>query len=291
MALADHRMRQEAWAKQKQQRAMLPDAYGEFISTLAEWNWFVTISFRDIFPRDLAISRIEEWLADIQARVGGRQIGWMLAEEFGRVGGRYHCHLLVTGVSTEIRTFWWSEAFRRFGRSEIKPFDPHKAAAFYTAKYAAKQLGLIHFGGTLAGKNLHQLVSLPNRARYWDDLSISSSEAVPTHNIVAPSVAVERAYYNFNQGRMRTKIQNRSLRAKLIGPIQKRWRVQAKRVKGGGCAECEQKVQQFFVSGETPPKTLRCSSCLARWSFEVESTQSRNENEQTRAEPKNQKLF
>jgi len=37
MALADHRMRQEDWAKRKQHRAMLPDAYGEFLSKLADW--------------------------------------------------------------------------------------------------------------------------------------------------------------------------------------------------------------------------------------------------------------
>ena len=88
MALVDHRMRQEAWAKSKQLRAMLPNAYGEYLSKLAKWDWFVTITFRDILPRDLAIARIEEWLADIQALVGGKQIGWILAEEFGRIGGR-----------------------------------------------------------------------------------------------------------------------------------------------------------------------------------------------------------
>src|ERR1700730_520093 len=155
MALADHRKRQEEWAKRDQQRAKLPDAYGEFLSKLADWDLFSTITCRDILPRDLAIARIEEWLADIQAAVCGKQIGWILAEEFGRIGGRYHCHMLVTGVGKERRTFWWNEAFRRFGRSEIRPFDPRKAAAFYAAKYAAKQLGQIQFGGLPAGHNPH----------------------------------------------------------------------------------------------------------------------------------------
>jgi hypothetical protein len=195
MALADHRMRQEAWAKSKQQRGLLPEAYGEFLSKLAEWDWFVTITFRDIIPHDLAMTLIEEWLADIQARVGGKQIGWVLAEEFGRIGGRYHCHLLVTGVSKEIRTFWWSEAFRRFGRSEIRPFNQGKAAAFYTAKYAAKQLGAIHFGGMLSGRNLHNFTSLPNGKRRWDDSLSSSSAGVATHSLIAPSAEVESFFY------------------------------------------------------------------------------------------------
>jgi hypothetical protein len=38
MGLADHRMRQEDWAKRKQQRAMLPNAYEEFLSKLADWD-------------------------------------------------------------------------------------------------------------------------------------------------------------------------------------------------------------------------------------------------------------
>ncbi len=215
MALADHRKRQEEWAKRNQQRETLPDAYGEFLSKLADWDWFVTITFRDILPRDLAIARIEEWLADIQAGVGGKQIGWILAEEFGRIGGRHHCHMLVTGVGKERRKFWWNEAFRRFGRSEIRPFDPRKAAAFYAAKYAAKQLGQIQFGGLLAGRNLHQLTSLPNGKRHWHDSLSSSSAGVATHSLIAPSAEVESYFYR-NIGKS-----NRAYRKSRTRNIQK----------------------------------------------------------------------
>ena len=201
MALADHRMRQEQWAKRNQQRAMLPEAYGEFLSKLAQWDWFVTITFRDILPRDLAIARIEEWLSDIQAKVGGKQIGWILAEEFGRIGGRYHCHMLVTGVGKERRKFWWTEAFRRFGRSEIRPFSPWRAAAFYAAKYAAKQLGFIHFGGTLAGTVLHHFAHAPDGKREWRDALNESSKGVATHGIVSPSVDLPRDFYRMTLNR------------------------------------------------------------------------------------------
>ena len=177
----------------------------EFLSKLAEWHWFVTITFREIIVRDLAVARIEGWLADIQAAAGGKQIGWVLAEEFGRMGGRYHCHLLVTGVAKESRKFWWSEAFRRFGRSEIRPFNPAQAAAFYAAKYAAKQLGFIHFGGTLAGTVLHHFGHAPDGQREWRDALSVSSEARETHNVVSRSVALERDFYRMtlNRGRRR----------------------------------------------------------------------------------------
>lgn len=47
-------------------------------------------------------------------------IGWVIAEEFGRVGGRWHVHLLVTGVTHLRRKKWWKRAFVRFGRSRIE---------------------------------------------------------------------------------------------------------------------------------------------------------------------------
>ncbi len=205
MALTDHRVRQEEWVRRNQQRAILPEVYGEFISTLAPWDWFVTLTFREAIVSDLAVARIKEWLADLQADVGGKSIGWLLAEEFGRVGGRYHCHLLLTGVAKQSRKFWWSEAFRRFGRSEIRPFDPKQAAAFYAAKYAAKQLGHIHFGGTLSGTILDQFAHAADGKREWRDPLSESSEGRETQNIVSPSAFLERDFYRMtlNRGRSR----------------------------------------------------------------------------------------
>lgn len=48
-------------------------------------------------------------------------IGWVIAEEFGRVGGRWHVHLLVRGAQRLRRKRWWKHAFVRFGRSRIEP--------------------------------------------------------------------------------------------------------------------------------------------------------------------------
>ncbi len=102
---------------------------------------------------DAAIAFIQEYFALLQAAADA-PIGWMIAEEFGRLGGRWHCHALVTGVSKLLRKEWWRKAYELFGRSRIEPFDPERGAAFYAAKYASKALGGIHFGGTLAGVDL-----------------------------------------------------------------------------------------------------------------------------------------
>jgi hypothetical protein len=52
--------------------------------------------------------------------VATNAIHWTIAEEFGRVGGRWHVHLLVKGVSHLRRMKWWKRAFIRFGRTRIE---------------------------------------------------------------------------------------------------------------------------------------------------------------------------
>ena len=143
---------------------------------------------------------IEEWLADLEAYAGA-PIGWLIAEEFGALGGRWHCHGLVAGVSQVHRKFWWAEAFRRFGRTRIEPFDPARAGAFYAAKYAAKALGKIHFGGVLAGMELSRVVRPDGARRSWTDSLTKNTEPSHTHALVAVSANVERNLFRLGLGR------------------------------------------------------------------------------------------
>jgi hypothetical protein len=201
MPLTDHVELQERRERERAWHVMLPREWGEFIADLAEWSWFVTITFKNAAyngaapARDLALSRISGWLVDIQAAAGGCQIGWVLAEEFGRLGGRWHCHLLISGVSQLHRRFWWREAFRRFGISRIEPFNRERGAAFYTAKYAAKSLGEIHFGGFLAGHELHRMVHSPDGRRFWEE-DVSSSPPSATHAIKTPSAFIGKEFFH-----------------------------------------------------------------------------------------------
>lgn len=54
-------------------------------------------------------------------KVATATIGWIIAEEFGRAGGRWHVHLLIRGVQHLRRRKWWKRAFVRFGRTRIEP--------------------------------------------------------------------------------------------------------------------------------------------------------------------------
>ena len=102
---------------------------------------------------DKALAEIKDFLCELQ-EAAEQPIRWMIAEELGGIGGRYHCHGLVAGVGHLRRDEWWKRAFERFGRTRISPFDPKLGGAFYAAKYAAKQLGALHFGGAAPGAEL-----------------------------------------------------------------------------------------------------------------------------------------
>jgi hypothetical protein len=54
-------------------------------------------------------------------KIATQAIGWVIAEEFGRAGGRWHVHLIIRGVQHLRRDKWWKRAFTRFGRSRIEP--------------------------------------------------------------------------------------------------------------------------------------------------------------------------
>jgi hypothetical protein len=201
--LSDHGRELERWALRCRQRRDMPTAFGEFMAGLAEWHWFMNpISFRDEWRNahrssakpswktgppcsDEALAYLGEYFADIE-KMAGRPVGWVLGEEFGPLGGRYHCHALVTGVADLSRRFWWGEAFRRFGRTLIEPFDGKRAATFYAAKYEAKQLGGLHFRGTIAGTVLSEF-----------DIPTS----VCGKNTVFPSAELPKEYYRLGLSR------------------------------------------------------------------------------------------
>jgi hypothetical protein len=189
--LRDHACEQERWAQRRRNCRVQARAFGSFIASLPwDWFVTVTVRDQDLSeepwepgilrtegrtaickpdPRlfryhpsgrysppggppapELVLDRIWQWLADIQRQASG-PIGWIVVEEFGRLGGRWHCHLLIIGVSRIHPGFWQAEAFRRFGCTRIEPFDPARGAAYYAGKYAGRSLGEIHFGGTLTG--------------------------------------------------------------------------------------------------------------------------------------------
>ena len=162
--LTDHRIELERLARENKQRKLMPRAFGKFVAELAEWAWFINpLSFRDRIAgfgppvSNLALKGIAEFLLRVQSEAR-RPVGWVIAEEYGQLGGRYHSHALITGVRHLSREDWEKEAFRCFGRTQIEPFDRQRGAAFYVAKYAGKLTDRIDFGGFLKGCDLAKCV-------------------------------------------------------------------------------------------------------------------------------------
>jgi hypothetical protein len=80
-------------------------------------------------------------------RAAGCRISWLIAESFGRVGNRYHCHLLLANVEHLSISEWREKANAELGRTEIEPFDITMGGAHYVAKNGLTQQGDLHFGG------------------------------------------------------------------------------------------------------------------------------------------------
>jgi len=156
--LADRRIELERLARENRERKLLPTAYGKFVAELAAWDWFMNpISLRDRVPGfgppvpGIALSKLNEFLTRLQ-HDAGRLIGWVIAEEFGLLGGRLHYHALITGVRDLPRGYWERQAYRCLGRTRIRIFDPKRGAAYYLAKFAGKPSGKVNIG--LGGINL-----------------------------------------------------------------------------------------------------------------------------------------
>ena len=99
---------------------------------------------------DLVRRKIIDFLQELQIAAGG-PIAWVMAEDFGRINGRWHAHALVDGVGDLDIDYWRAEALGRFGISRIEPYDPSRGGAWYLAKNGLSEHGNLHFGGALAG--------------------------------------------------------------------------------------------------------------------------------------------
>ncbi len=196
--LVDHQKKVERWAARRQQRRILPAAFGEFLAGLADWDWFLTLTFREPASALASVTAIAEWFGCIEQQAS-HLVGWVMAEEFGLFGGRFHCHGLVAGVRELERGFWWAEAFRRFGRSRIEPCDSRRAAAFYSAKYAAKQLGNIHFGGWLLMKSM--ILDPGSAGNRYELTSPGPLRCKSGSSPIVPSASVQRTFYRLGLGR------------------------------------------------------------------------------------------
>jgi hypothetical protein len=162
--------------------------YGDFIARLLPSDWFVTITFRDTRPnsppqskpigpfRRRAIARLRSFMEEMESEAG-QPIGWIFVEGFGDNGGRLHLHGLIAGVVDLDRKTWRHVAFRRFGRTTVCSYRPHRGADHYVAKHLMKG-GDVHYGGQLLLKKLAEVPRLS---------PVTPGKVVVAHSADAPS--------------------------------------------------------------------------------------------------------
>ena len=126
-------------------------AWGRFLTGLDQWDWFVTLTFRDPPENCRGWNRAGFATAKRAWREFCDLVGsdrWVRVFELQRRGVP-HVHALVAGVGGLRRDEVWGECFRRWGISRILPYDRRRGAGWYLAKYVVKEIVDVEFGAGL----------------------------------------------------------------------------------------------------------------------------------------------
>jgi hypothetical protein len=134
----------------------LVEGWGQFLSKFP-WDWFVTLTFRDPVGSFRAHRLFGYFVRDLE-RAAGIPIFWFHADEIGPRGGRFHIHALIGNVAHLRRMTWVDRWDGLAGYARILPFNAKRGAAYYTAKYVAKQNGDWEISDNLAAFGQYQPV-------------------------------------------------------------------------------------------------------------------------------------
>lgn len=132
----------------------LKQAWGDWLSSLASWEWFVTMTFKDpeggldgTWTKPGWGHARRAWEALVaRARPGLGELTWVRMFELQGWRGVPHIHGLVAGVDPTVRRLdlvdW---AWGAYGMTRVLPYDPARGARFYLCKYVTKDLADIDF--------------------------------------------------------------------------------------------------------------------------------------------------
>ena len=136
-------------------RSELGEAWGDYLSSIANWDWWLTLTFRDPVPdpkrpgwNKPGYSYAKKGWREALGRMPAPAIGtipWVRAFEVQKWRGAPHIHALVGGLDSkryaEFGTWWWQE----YGYGVVEEYDPNKKASYYLCKYVSKTFGDIEF--------------------------------------------------------------------------------------------------------------------------------------------------
>lgn len=141
------------------QTADIAGPWGEWLSGFPWQAWgTLTLRWADPTPAQLArgFTRFVRWLR----AEGNPDVSWYFAHETGALG-RSHLHCLLGALAPDTpRSTLWRWWWDRYGRCEVRGYDPERGAAVYVAKYVSKTYA--HYDLDLGGfDRWHDALTLP----------------------------------------------------------------------------------------------------------------------------------
>lgn len=136
--------------------AKLKEEWANWLGSLAEWEWFVTITLKN--PQGIptytkpgigcANRAWGEFVA--RARPALIPLKWVRMFETQHWRGVPHIHALVAGVDPTVRRMDLVDTFyEKFGITRVLQYDSKLGARYYVCKYVTKELGDIQFSESL----------------------------------------------------------------------------------------------------------------------------------------------
>ena len=145
-------------------RSVLRNAWGDFLSGVVAWDWFLTLTFREPVPSFRAYRLFAKFCREIE-KAAGQPIAWFRGDEYGPRGGRLHLHALMANVAHLRRLDWMDWWERLAGFARITAFDNRRGAAYYVAKYVTKGQGGWDLSGLPLETQLVMAIPVIGRAK------------------------------------------------------------------------------------------------------------------------------
>ena len=110
------------------------EAYGEWISSLAEWEWFATFTFKyPTSPKTANRLWRKHWLRSLEKAVNG-QVHFVRVLEESAEGDRIHYHCLLAGIKEQKPSLWERAWHDIGGIAQIKPYTNRGGAHYVGGK-------------------------------------------------------------------------------------------------------------------------------------------------------------
>lgn len=136
-------------------------AWGVWLSGLADWDWWVTLTFRD--PPAEALARgwtrpgwsyakggWRDFVGAVRPALG--PLAWVRGFEIQKWRGAPHIHALVGGLDdtryAPVGLWWWN----KYGMCHIEEYNAELGAGYYLCKYVSKGLADLAFSDMMPGK-------------------------------------------------------------------------------------------------------------------------------------------